>query len=362
MDAEKYEQIRIKYGKEASWAIWDTPFSLKDYQKVERRIRTDVVLVALNTSGDITEDFDFSDFHNDGHGRNLAGGTIANANKLIYAFKNTPYEGAYMTDIIKYETIKGKVQNPANAEEVVNFLEKHPEIRDENIRKFKEELEFIGSENPLIIAFGPKVYNILIIGKISNVCQVPPYFARCKYNKKEEYKKAVWKAIDSYLASGGNEAVKKEGNPVTYSPNVEKPEFSHNDTCTVHSDIEIKSANTKWARKPACLYPEEAKAFREVQKVLKDYGVDSRLREVRPFTNTDKPEKYIAIFLDDISDNKKQFCCIKIDPEKLNVISIEEAKVWKEDISSASEISSNEDIKRKLEGTLRNFGYNKKTS
>ena len=362
MDAETFNQIKEKYGKDASWAIWDIHSSfLENYQKVEGRIKTDVVLVGWCPSGPIEKDF--GNFHIDWC--ELSSGTKGNTNKLIDAFKGSKYEGAYMTDIIKYETIKevnGEVD--VEAANVKIILENHPEVEIKNVEIFKEELEFIGSKDPFIIAFGNDVYDKL--NKYfpnANVCKVPAYFDRFRNNGEGEYREAVWKAIDSYLASGGNEAVKKEGNSVTYSPNVEKPEFSHNDTCTVHSDIEIRSANTKWARKPACLYPEEAEAFREVREVLRrDYGVDSRLREVRPFTNTDKPEKYIAIYLDDISHKNKQFCCIHIDYKKLNLISIQEAKVWKVDISSASEISSNGEIKRKLEGTLRNFGYYKKTS
>jgi len=225
MDTAKYEQIKNKYGKDASWAIWDSDGEHKGYERhkhlddcegIKDRIRTDVILVGLNQACPDDIKIPFNNFHiskNDIIIRPVEGvinkiglvmdpTTVNNTYKLAYAFKDTKYEGAYMTDIIKYETVNGKVNNPANSAEVMAFINNNPEIRDENIRKFKEELEFIGSKDPFIIAFGGNVNEIL--SKYFTVCQVPHY-SYTGYGSKEKYKEAVKEAIDSYLASRGNE-------------------------------------------------------------------------------------------------------------------------------------------------------------
>ena len=59
-----------------------------------------------------------------------------------------------MTDIIKlHEEIKSS--------EVKKYLRKHPEVEEENIKKFEQELIDIGSKNPILIALGNDSFNIL---------------------------------------------------------------------------------------------------------------------------------------------------------------------------------------------------------
>jgi len=116
------------------------------------------------------------------------------------------------------------------------------------------------------------------------------------------------------------------------------------------NDIIISGGNRNF------LYPNEQEAFREVQKVLKDYGVNSGLT-VRPFT---KP-KYYAIFLDDKNDGyHRQFCWIKIGTNTLNLLRIknenETENKFSEKITLPSDISSDR-IKNKLKGLLKEFGY-----
>jgi len=203
MNEELYNQIKEKYGKDASWAIWndpnadyEDPFTLLDYQKVKDKINPNVVLVGFNPSDNIFDDF--SNFHNlKNDRRNLPSKTKSNANKLKYAFINTKYEGAYMTDIIKLAAIKGKVKL-ANSAEVKKYIKSHPEVAVESVKMFKEELDFIGSKDPFIIALGGDAYDILneFLGGYS-ICKVAHYAV---YGNAPKYKELVWKQIHSYLA------------------------------------------------------------------------------------------------------------------------------------------------------------------
>jgi hypothetical protein len=59
-----------------------------------------------------------------------------------------------MTDIIKdfEEKVSGNL---------MKFVNKNPMFLQENIKAFEDELLFIGSHNPIIIAFGNDCYKIL---------------------------------------------------------------------------------------------------------------------------------------------------------------------------------------------------------
>jgi ribosomal protein S8 len=207
MDEKLYNLIRKKYGKGASWAIWndtfsycDDPFSLGDYEKVKDKINPNVVFVGFNPSDNIIEDF--SNFHNlKNDKRNLHQKAICNANKLKYAFINTEYVGAYMTDIIKLDTVKGKVKL-ADSAEVKKYIRNNPEVKCESIKMFKEELDFIGSKNPFIIALGGDAYNILSkFLRGYSICKVTHYAV---YSNAEEYKERVWKEIRLFKSQKEN--------------------------------------------------------------------------------------------------------------------------------------------------------------
>jgi len=204
MDERLYNEIKEKYGKDASWAIWndplapyEDPFTLGDYQKVEGKLKPNYVLVGFNPSGNIYDDF--SNFHNlKDDPRNLHINAIRNANKLKYAFINTEYEGAYMTDIIKLAAIKEDIEL-ANSAAVKKYIKEHPEVEVESIRMFKEELEFIGSKNPFIIALGGDAYDVLMRGDFTcKICKVTHYSHRVP-SSREEYKELVWKEIENEL-------------------------------------------------------------------------------------------------------------------------------------------------------------------
>jgi hypothetical protein len=179
MNYEKYLKIREIYGKHASWAIWsdeeDTPTSnMEDVsffndKEIYKQLNPNIILVGLNISTTFDET-PFLNFHGKGGG----------AYKIRYATKNTPYWGAYLTDIIKDFP-------EAESNKAMSFLRKNPKIIDQNIDSFLQEIEDISSENPKIFAFGNDAYNILdmIINKNFTLYKLRHY---SNYEGKEAYR------------------------------------------------------------------------------------------------------------------------------------------------------------------------------
>ena len=88
-----------------------------------------------------------------------------------------------MTDIIKdfEEKISGKVKD---------YLSKNRDFEKQNIDTFLEELNDIGAKNPVLIAFGNEVFNILNrhLKDRFKIIKVPHY---ANYTNKEKYREQI---------------------------------------------------------------------------------------------------------------------------------------------------------------------------
>ncbi len=159
MDEQLYFDIAKKYGKVASWAVWDKAgdkpksnisnmeiFGITTNSSILKVLRTDVVMVALNFARDIEMPEPFLNFHDSNpHGQDY---------KIRYAFEGTDYYGAYMTDVIKdFPMLSSK--------DVLKYLRDKPHEVSEQIDGFRNELKFIGAHRPIILAFGRDTYEIL---------------------------------------------------------------------------------------------------------------------------------------------------------------------------------------------------------
>jgi len=313
MDKETFKQIKEKYGKDASWAIWDSAGEHKGYERhkhladcedIENRINPNIVLVGLNQSLESPIKETFSNFHlfeNDivttekgiinEKGLVMHPMVVANTDNLIYAIKGTEYEGAYMTDIIKHETVKDKVKDLANAGNIIRYLREHPEIIEKNITIFKDELELIGSKNPLIIALGGNVHRIL---SRYFICIRGWHYSHFRYNHKPDgYRTDFWNAVKN----GGTSTAHRESKVAhhAHSPNAAKPE-SQSGTSPVPLDIYRPGRKNSGFRK--VWYDIEKEAFEAVQYVLsEEFGVNSGFT-VTPYTQPET-KNYIKICLDD---------------------------------------------------------------
>ena len=121
-------------------------FDINKNPKLLEILKPNIVMVALNFARDTNFKKPFMNFHDSNpYGQDY---------KIRYAFENTPYYGAYMTDIIKnYPEI--------DSNKVFLKLKKNPDKVKENIDFFEKELNFICSEKPLILAFGTQTFNLL---------------------------------------------------------------------------------------------------------------------------------------------------------------------------------------------------------
>ena len=184
---EQFKKIKSKYQYLSSWAIWategETPKSnIGDLTVLDpdinknllSQLNPEVVFVALNISrGDIK--IPLGNFHDHR--------PVATDFKIRFAFKDTPFWGGYMTDIIKdfEEKISGNVKD---------YLSKNRDFEKQNVDIFLEELNDIGAKNPVLIAFGNEVFNILNrhLKDRFKIIKVPHY---ANYTNKEKYREQI---------------------------------------------------------------------------------------------------------------------------------------------------------------------------
>jgi len=155
LSQNQYELIREKHGKYASWAVWaeasDKPKSnmgdmtIFGDNKVLPLLKPNVLMVGLNLSR-FTISEPFRNFHDPSpNGQDY---------KIRFAFRDTEYCGAYMTDIIK-----GVVE--VDSKNIPKHLKENPYVLAESLEIFKQELRDLGAVSPLILAFGRIAYYII---------------------------------------------------------------------------------------------------------------------------------------------------------------------------------------------------------
>ena len=177
----QYDQIKKKYGKSASWAVWaeegKTPksnisdLSIFNDNRIIKILNPNYVFVGLNPSiQDVDKDI-WHNFHSKDTKRQ-------NDYKLRYALKNTKFWGAYLTDLASNvkETNSNKVF-----------------VSDKNVKKFKEEIALLGTK-PVLIAMGDKVYKALTRYFKDDFTIIGIKHFSC-YISKEAYREAVLKKL-----------------------------------------------------------------------------------------------------------------------------------------------------------------------
>jgi hypothetical protein len=187
MTLEKFLRIKNKYGNHASWAIWadetDAPksrmdeISFFDDPAIIKSLNNEIILVGLNLGAGDGITVPLSNFHSK-HGADY---------KLRYALDGSKLWGSYMTDIIKDFP-------EVDSNKVKNFLLKNPDFIDHNIKLFEEEIEFIGSSNPKIYAFGGEAFN-LVNKSLGHKYEIKKLIHYTHYISKENYKSSVIKNI-----------------------------------------------------------------------------------------------------------------------------------------------------------------------
>lgn len=179
-----FEEIKNTYGHMSSWAVWKDKgekeksnvgnITIFDDITILNKLNPNIVFIGLNISSKIL--LPFGNFH--------SRSSTAHDYKIRYATKDTPFYGAYMTDIIKdfEEKASGNV---------MKYINKNPDFLEENINSFKEELEFIGAVDPILIAFGNDCYKICKKKLNTNKLFKVPHYSSCitKEQLREELEK-----------------------------------------------------------------------------------------------------------------------------------------------------------------------------
>lgn len=168
MNKKIYEKIKRKYGRWASFAVWDKSDieNLEPIHNSVSQLKNSVIILGLNASRKAKKDF--GSFHyKHGGGRD---------DFLMEAFNHSPFRGAYMTDIVKEVNSKSK--------KITEKLKNKPKKYS---TEFKEELQDLKCKNPLIIAIGKDVEKFLKESKKiknSRIIGIPHYADRYRITKK----------------------------------------------------------------------------------------------------------------------------------------------------------------------------------
>ena len=191
IDIQQFENIKEKHGRYASWAVWADAsgkpksnmgdLSVFNDASVLSLLRNDVVMVGLNFSVSKDAPRPFFNFHGKGGG----------AFKIRYAFKDSPYYGAYMTDIIKLRGVVG-------SKKMMQHLKAHPDVAAPSVEEFREELRDLQATAPTILAFGNDTYNLLRENLDKSEYRKLVKLTHYSYwISKEAYKERVFKEIES---------------------------------------------------------------------------------------------------------------------------------------------------------------------
>ena len=194
IDKNQFKLIKEKHGYYASWAIWreasDKPksnisdmsiFDLDINPNILNQLNPNVMMVGLNFSRNI-EKKEFINFHDKNpHAQDY---------KIRYAFKDTSFYGAYMTDVIKYH-------EEVNSKNVLRTVKQDPSIIHTNLKIFREEIIDLGTkEKPIILAFGAIVFELL-----SQYLETESYSKLVKLThyshqiSKEQYKSSILREL-----------------------------------------------------------------------------------------------------------------------------------------------------------------------
>lgn len=173
-------------GQSQTWGVQNV-FNLESNPSLLDTLHNDVVMVGLNFSRKLKDSPPFSNFHPDY--------PQANDFKIRYAFWDTPYYGAYMTDVLKHLVIQ-------DAPSVRDYIRKHPGVLLRNIRALEEELEDLESHRPMLLAFGRDAYGLLNkhldCKRYSSLILLTHY---SHYVRKEKYRKDVHRRIAKALSA-----------------------------------------------------------------------------------------------------------------------------------------------------------------
>ena len=164
-------------------------------------LRTDLVLVALNfaeRTADITNVADglsFASFHEEFG--------CSSDRRLRDACKQNGLEGAYITDLVKMQNGTVAPFRSSKSMPIIKLL-RDPSFVNEQVEGLCEELQTLGSHDPLIIGLGTEVYRALSapasLGAFRECCGDGTQVARITH-----YSSMTGMALPTYISRVGQE-------------------------------------------------------------------------------------------------------------------------------------------------------------
>lgn len=194
VDRDRFEMLRSKWGRYASWAVWEIPaadaapksgvgnldvFDLGKHPGLLDVLTSEVVMIGLNASSRDVSGESWFGFHDPS--------PRANDFKIRFAFHGTPYWGAYMTDVF-YDF------HETDSRVVIETMKAAPDEVARQLDRLASELVDLGSVDPLLIVFGGEAYRHVQrrFGDRYRVVQVPHF---SNYIGKDAYREKVLKAL-----------------------------------------------------------------------------------------------------------------------------------------------------------------------
>jgi hypothetical protein len=153
-----FDRMKERWGKYGSWAFWAdaTDSSVRSnvgdltvldpdaYPDLFGILHDDVVMIGLNISRPFDEAL--RNFH-DSY-------TRAKDHKIRFAFKDTSFYGAWMTDIVKGVPM-------TDSKSLMRYLRENPAVVHRSVRDFLQELTDLGGPAPTGLAFGGDAYDLV---------------------------------------------------------------------------------------------------------------------------------------------------------------------------------------------------------
>ena len=165
IEIERYDKLKEEYGHVSSWTIWGKPtsgiksnvydLSIFEDENICNKLNDKYVFVGFNgssTHGN-QDDEPWKNFHSSYKHQNDY--------KLRYVLTDTKFWGSYITDVIKVFKGNREESKEISTKIMMSKLNKHPEVVDENIEIFKNELSILSDEKPILIALGNHSHDLL---------------------------------------------------------------------------------------------------------------------------------------------------------------------------------------------------------
>ncbi len=187
METSQYELIKTKFGQFSSWALWnDMGINPVDTPSIDL-LHSKFVIIGFNASRNLAGNW--SNFHMPHQG--------GRDTWLAEIFNKEPFNGAYMTDLIKMNENDTSIDISKAAEVEHRFFQpsnpKDLYISRMQKQSFKEEMELIGAnENTIFVLIGEltsRYFDCFTDFRYPNKRSIPHYAGR--FTKQEWIEKCM---------------------------------------------------------------------------------------------------------------------------------------------------------------------------